>query len=146
MTDDALKIVLSFVTQMNEWEHKMYLIQRLESGGVINHASDRALLPNEPAAVFKQRYFEIFDAHCTKRKRTYGGSPISWARHGRYKDASAESVERVEEVRKGRAEVVLRGGTFHGGRFLFVVLRAKDGWRIDSAKWGKPDDWSVHHL
>ena len=144
--EEAIAVVLSFIQQMNDWEHKRYLLSRLASGQPLNHASDRAIVPDMPVEIFHQEYFRIFEAHCTTRKRVHGGNAGSWARNGKYAGASSQTIESVEETKPGRIEVVLRGGQFHGNRFLFVVLKTAAGWRIDSAKHGQPGHWRIHYL
>jgi hypothetical protein len=142
------QVVLSFVVEMNDWEHKMYLLGRREHGQRINHKEDLALIPDAPYEEYKKRYYEIFSKYCTERKRTYGGFPSGWARHGQYKGVAEQTISSVVTPKKNRAEVVAKGGQFPDGEFMFVLIFKDGRWLIDSAKTKHSDDthWDTHHL
>jgi len=146
MINSPLEVVLSFIEEMNDWEHRMYLVSRVESGGVLNHESDKALLPKSSAADFREKYYDVFNGYCTKRDRKYGGQPNSWSRHGQYIGASRESVVSINDISSNRVEVIIKGGQFPDNRFMFVLLKKGGEWKIDSAKSGDEDEWEVHYL
>jgi len=143
---EPLEVVLSFIEEMNGWEHKMYLVDRVESGGILNHQSDKELLPEATAEEFKEKYYEVFNKYCTKKERKYGGFPGSWSRNGQYQGANRDSVVSVNAINKGRTEVVVKGGLFPDNHYLFVVLYKDKKWLIDSAKTGSNEQWDTHYL
>lgn len=140
--------VLSFVEEMNDWEHKMYLLSRRESGQAINHQRDREIIPDVSYEDYKKHYFLIFSKHCTERKRTYGGFPSGWARNGQYQGINEESITSVETVTKNRAELIAKGGQFPDCEFMFVLLNRNGTWLIDSAKtrYVGDSEWETHHI
>jgi len=146
MNKEPLEVVLSFVEEMNDWEHKMYLVDRVESGGVLNHQADQSLLPNVSAEEFKKEYYVVFNKHCTEKQRKYGGFPSGWSRHGQYQGATKDTVVSINEVNNKRAEVIIKGGLFPENYFLFVVLYKGGAWLIDSAKTCESGHWDVHYL
>lgn len=143
---DAVEVVLSFVSEMNDWEHTMYLMHRRIQGKVVNHALDEKLVPDVPIAEFEKKYYEIFGKYCTNRKRSYGGQPTGYSRNGQYQGCISETVESVRNMSSNRIEVVIKGGLFPDNRFLFVVLKKNGQWKIDSAKCGMQNQWDTHHL
>ncbi|MBI1424059.1 MAG: hypothetical protein GC149_11375 [Gammaproteobacteria bacterium] len=146
MEKGPLEIVLAFIAEMNDWEHKMYLVSRVKEGRIINHESDKAILPKESYSEFMKKYYDVFNKYCTKRERKYGGHPNSWTRHGQYQGASKETVQSVNEVNPNRAEVIIKGGQFPESKFMFVVFKKGGEWRIDSAKTGNEGEWDDHYL
>lgn len=146
MERNPLDVVLAFIEEMNDWEHKMYLVSRVESGGILNHETDKALLPKESAAEFKEKYYDVFNKYCTKRSRKYGGHPYSWSRHGQYIGVSKENEQSVKEINSNRVEIIIKGGQFPDNKFMFVVLKKAGEWRIDSAKSGDEIEWDVHYF
>ena len=146
MEKSPLDVVLGFIEEMNDWELKMYLVSRVKEGRIINHESDKAILPKESYSEFMEKYYDVFDKYCTKRERKYGVHPNSWARHGQYQGASRDTVQSVNEANPNRVEVIIGGGQFPESKFMFVVLKKGGEWRIDSAKTGNEGEWDVHYL
>lgn len=146
MNKSPLEVVLGFIEEMNDWEHKMYLVSRIKEGRIINHESDKAILPKESYSEFVKKYYDVFNKYCTTRERKYGGHPYSWARHGQYQGATRETVETVNEVKPNRVEVIIKGGQLPDNKFMFVVLKKAGEWKIDSAKSGNEDEWDIHYL
>ncbi len=142
------QVVLSFVEEMNDWGHKMYLVSRRESGQRINHQRDRDIIPDDSYEDYVKHYYSIFSKFCTERKRAYGGFPSGWARNGQYQGIDEESITSVETPKKNRAELVARGGVLPDYEYMFVLLRKNGRWLIDSAKTRYIGDskWETHHL
>ncbi len=146
MVRSPLEVVLGFIEDMNDWEHKMYLVSRVEEGREINHERDKALIPIESYSEFMNKYYDVFTKYCTARKRKYGGQPSSWARNGQYQGATRETVEAVNEINSSRVEVIIKGGQFPDNKFMFVVLNISGEWKIDSAKSSSENEWDNHYL
>ena len=128
---EAVKVVLSFTSTMNEWETRRYYRSRADTG-YITEASDSERAGDLTAEELDSEYFVIFQKHCTKRKRTYGGFPHSWTKGGAYAGVAESTVLETRVLHPGRIEIVCKGGPFPDQHYKFVVFKKKEGWRIDS--------------
>ena len=148
MNEEVINIVISYAEEMNEWEHKMYLLSRKEYGEVINHEEDRKIIPKVTLKEYEKIYYEIFEKYCTSKKRVYGGFPSSFERHGQYRGINKKSIVSSNIINKKRIEVIANGGVYPGNKFLFVLMFKNNEWKIDSAKTQleEGDEWSLHHL
>ena len=132
MTDAAVDRVMTFIEEINEWGHVMNIVSRIDDGRVINHAADRALIPDESYDEYLKKFYVIFDRHWTNRERKYGRSP-NWDRNGSYYGMSRDTIESVKFVNPSRIEVVVSGCPLFD-EIMFVVFLRKGEWLIDSAK------------
>ena len=128
---EAVKVVLSFTSAMNDWETRRYYRSRADAG-YYTASSDAKLAGGLTAGELDSEYHVIFERHCTKRKRTYGGFPGSWTQGGQYAGVVASTVLETNRVQPKRIEVVCRGGMLPDHQYRFVVFKKGDRWLIDN--------------
>jgi hypothetical protein len=150
MDDDleaAVSVVLAFTREMNAWETRMFLKDRIHNGQFVPER-DAQRVADASYEEIRNEYFAIFQRHCTRRERTYGGFPSGWSKGGQYAGVQRETVLGAALVGPRRAELIAKGGLFPNNSFKFVLFRTPDGWRIDNAFWSGPgpDAWERHHL
>ena len=88
---------------------------------------------------YNKRYRPVFEAYCTDKKRVYGGNSHSFGYLPQYSGIEASYEIKVEFKNERKAEVIFKTETkeFGDTGYLFVVVKKKTGWKIDSYK-----EWS----
>ena len=83
-----------------------------------------------------RQYFPIFQHYCTDRKRVYTGNPHSFGSPPQYAGIEAQDKVTVNVKTQRKAEVIVPNTTETMGSigYLFVVIKKKDSWKIDSYK------------
>lgn len=121
---DPRATVLAFAAAYTQWEIDM-------------HAASEAFEDPDLQA----RHAQILTDYCTRRKRAYVDGIAPFSKPPTYYKVVAGSIENVEQVTKTRAHVDTM--QLDSQAYRFVVLKKKDGWRIDGVKWRfAPDgDW-----
>ncbi len=121
---DPERTVLAFAAAYSQWELDM--------------AADEDAFGN---ADLKDRRAQILMDYCTRKKRGHVDGCLSYSPTPRYGKVTRENLIGVEQATRVRVHVDTAILQFHAYRF--VLLKKKDGWRIDSMKWRfKPDgEW-----
>lgn len=121
MRENPVETVLAFAAAYTVWEQQM-----AESGTSFNNPR------------LREEHARILEMFCTEKRRAYVDGGVSFATPPTYAQLDAERIAGVEEVTKSKAHVdtaVLRLLEYR-----FVVLKKRDGWRIDSMKSRMPPD------
>ena len=121
------KIILNFLTEMNEWEKQCNII-----------ANNSDLTFEEKFLKKKEILKKIFNEVCTKKDRK-NGKPNTIAygdeEHFHY-DLSKESITEIVEDEKNSRKILVH--TFRDDpmdeKFIYVVVKKKDKWLLDSKK------------
>ena len=92
---------------------------------------------------FKQRYLPIFETYCSDKQRVYGGQANSFGYPTKYDGIEMFVQQEVTLKNSNRAEVYFRTQNSFEAEYLFVLVRKKGLWRIDSAKvrWYNETKW-----
>lgn len=133
-------IVLKFTNQMNDWEEKAYIFHRIKHQQLVSEEK-RKLVEGQTEESLNSLYYRILNEFCTQKKRTYGGHPYSYGNPTRYAGINNEKILEVNQVKKNRIEVIAESEAFSKTFYLFVILKTKGEWRIDSLKWKAIQDW-----
>lgn len=110
------EIVIEFAAAYTQWEQDM------------NAASNRF-----NNLTLRQRHREILLRYCTHKKRAYLDGIASYSNPPTYHKVIKENIASVQEINRSR--VYVDTNFLDGRAYRFVVLKKKDGWRIDSVKW-----------
>lgn len=113
---DPEETVLAFAAAYSQWELDM--------------AADEDAFSN---AELKARRAKILLDFCTHKKRAYVDGVASYSPSPRYRKVIRENIESTEQATRTRVHVDTAMLDFHAYRF--VLLKKKDGWRLDSIKW-----------
>lgn len=145
--ESATTVVLSFTHEMNIWETRMYYKSRIENGEFVSETNTKLVIAASYEDI-KNEYYDVFNRHCTQRKRTYGGFPSGWSKGGQYAGIDKDAVLEVKISNPSQAEVIVKGGQFPENRFKFVLFKKYDEWKIDNAFWNDSEfgKWERHHL
>jgi len=122
--DDPLAVVLAFANDYTHWESRV--------------ARTRDGLQNSD---FQNQITEIIRSYCTNKKRAYVDGVYSYAQPPVNEQVVEANISNVEQITRTRAYVDTN--KLQGNAYRFVVLKKKDGWRIDSVKWrfSDNDEW-----
>lgn len=114
--------VLEFATKMNELGNRIYEQSRVDR-------------QTDWFEEYNKQYLPIFRAYCTVKERVYAGKKDSFGSPQYLGIASADEIT-VDFKNERKAEVIFKTKTkeFGDTRYLFVVVKKKDGWKIDSYK------------
>jgi hypothetical protein len=117
--------VLAFAKAYSAWERDM-----AESGCSFNN----------PKLIAE--HARILATFCTLKRRVYVDGGHSFADPPVYAALDAEKIAAVHEVTKSRAHVDTK--VLRLLEYRFVVLKNRDGWRIDGVKCRMPptEEWS----
>ena len=115
--------VLEFATKMNELENYIYMQSETDK-------------QTDWFEEYNKRYLLIFRDYCTIKERVYGGEKHSFGSPPQYVGIDSADEVTVDFKNKRKAEVIFKMKTkeFGDTRYLFVVVKKKDGWKIDSYK------------
>ncbi len=143
----ATTVVLSFIYEMNIWEMRMYYKSRIENGEFVSERNAKLVIAASYEDI-ENEYYDVFNRHCTQRKRTYSGFPGGWSKGGQYVGIDKGAVLEVNISKPSQAEVIVKGGQFPDNRYKFVLFKKRDGWKIDNAFWSgsASGKWERHHL
>ena len=121
-------LVLEFAIKMNEIETDIYLKSEKDEDDEKDWFEE-----------YNKRYRAVFEAYCTDKKRVYGGNPHSFGYPPQYSGIESAYEIKVEFKNERKAEVIFKTETKELGDtgYLFVVVKKKNGWKIDSYK-----EWS----
>lgn len=109
------EVVLEFATAYTKWEQEMDTV-----GDKFNNVA------------LQQSHAEILLRYCTRKKRSYLDGIASYSKPPTYYKVIQENIASVREIDRSRVYVDTK---FLDGRaYRFVVIKKKDGWRIDSVK------------
>lgn len=138
---ECRRVVLDFVTALNQWEVRWFTVRRLEAGEVAAPTGAVAGLTSE---ALLDEHRAIFARCVVPRERKYGsnlGRPGAWGARGSFFDVRPEGITAVVGRDRNTAEVTTDFGyPLPGdGRTLFVVRRRAGRWLIDSVRTGGPD-------
>lgn len=100
---------------------------------------ERADSPRDPVMI--QAHADIIAEHCTAKKRAYVDGMLTFQKPPTYADVVETNVINAELCAPNRAYVDARCTLMF---YRFVVLKKRDGWRIDSIKWKvrNADEWT----
>ena len=87
----------------------------------------------------------IFQKYCTNKKRSYGGKANSYGIPTKYDGIESYIEKKIDLKNKNRMEVYFKTNNQFKAEYLFVVLRSKKLWRIDSVKdkWYNKEKWNT---
>lgn len=121
---DPEEVVIAFAAAYTQWERDM------------DAAADAF---ND--ATLQRRHAAILLAYCTHKTRAYVDGIASVSKPPTYYKVTKKTIASVEEVTRSRIYVDTTQLDFHAYRF--VLLKKRDGWRIDGVKWRfRPDgEW-----
>jgi hypothetical protein len=119
MSTEPVATVLAFAAAYSAWERGM-----AESRSSINNPMLRA------------EHASILETFCTVKRRAYVDGGVTFATPPTYGELDEEKIAAVELVTKSRAHVDTK--VLKIFEYRFVVLKKRDGWRIDSLKCRMP--------
>jgi hypothetical protein len=125
MLEDPKETVLAFAKAYSDWERRM-----AESGSSFNNQE------------LRDEHARILATYCTKKKRAYVDGGGTFATPPTYAELDADKVDKVDVVTKSKVHVDTKVLKFL--EYRFVVLKKRDGWRIDSLKCRMPpnEEWN----
>ncbi len=85
---------------------------------------------NDPA--LRGGHAIVIERYCTQKKRAYVDGAFSFSDPPTYHMISKDTIAGVELVTKTRAHVDTK--FINDQAYRFIVLKKKDGWRVDSIK------------
>ncbi len=119
MLDDPVATVLAFAKAYSDWELGM-----ATSGFRFNNPQLSA------------DHARVLATFCTIKRRAYIDGGVTFATPPTYAELDPEKIVSVQLVTKSRAHVDTK--TLKFLEYRFVVLKKRDGWRIDSLKCRMP--------
>ena len=119
MLEDPVATVLAFAAAYSAWERNM-----AEHGRSFGNPQLRA------------EHAGILTTFCTVKRRAYVDGGGTFADPPTYGELDAEKITAVDLVAKSRAHVDTKVLKFL--EYRFVVVKKRDGWRIDSLKCRMP--------
>jgi hypothetical protein len=125
MREDPVATVLAFAKAYSDWERGM-----ATPPGSFNNPHRRT------------EHANVLASFCTIKKRAYVDGGMTFANPPTYAELDADKILKVELVSKSRAHVDTT--KLRLLEYRFVVLKKRDGWRIDSLKCRTPPnvEWS----
>lgn len=123
-------LVLEYASKMNEIEKNIFEKSEIE--------------PKKDFFLeFKQRYLPVFETYCSDKQRVYGGQANSFGSPTKYDGIEMFVQQEVTLKNSNRAEVYFRTENCDKAEYLFVLVRKKGLWRIDSVKrcWYNKNNW-----
>lgn len=138
--EQAKNIVLDFTKQMNGWEEKAYIFSRIENQQFVSEEKKK-LVEGQTEESLNSLYYSILETFCTRKKRTYGGHPYLFGKPTKYSGIIDEKILEINQVKNSRIEVIAESNYFRKTIYLFVLLKTKDGWKIDSLKSKFGEKW-----
>ena len=112
---DATAVVVSFVIAMNDWETRRYYRSRVDHGYRFTAERDARLAGPLSASELDEEYGVHFRAHCTDRKRVYGGFPSSCGKPPTYHGVSADSAIEATQPKPGGSRSSVPGDHCRNG-------------------------------
>ncbi|MDX1928400.1 MAG: NTF2 fold immunity protein [Pirellulaceae bacterium] len=122
---DPKSVVLAFAAAYTAWELAMEAAEA--------HTDD----PFDDPKLCDQRR-DILLMYCTHKERKYDGGN-SFSIPTTYGLLTEENIDIVESVSSSRVHVDTK--KLSKAAYRFVVLKKKDGWRIESVKWRMRSGW-----
>ena len=124
--NDPKDVVLAFAAGYNEWEADMQ--------------ADKDSYKNRS---LKKRKRDLLATYCTIKKRAHVDGDYDTCDPPAYATVVDKNIANVEEVTRTRMHVDTKYRNYKAYRF--IVLKKKDGWRIDDVKWKirKTSDWAA---
>lgn len=119
MREDPVATVLAFAAAYSAWERAM-----AERGSSFGNPQLRA------------EHANILATFCTIKRRAYVDGGGAFSDPPTYNGLEAEAVAAIDLVTKSRAHVDTKQLKFL--EYRFIVLKKRDGWRIDSLKCRMP--------
>jgi hypothetical protein len=113
---DPKRLVLAFAEAYTQWEEDMHFAR--------DEVAKTAL---------RDRHAQILLDYCTTKKRSYVDGILSYARPPAYSQITMDSIVHVEA--SGSSRMHVDTGQLSSHAYRFVLLKKKDGWRIDGIKW-----------
>lgn len=138
--EQAKSVVLEFVNQMNNWETKMYIFSRISNQQIISKENQQ-LISEDTKESLNLLYYKILEKFCTEKKRVYGGHPHSFGKPTKYSGITEQKILEVNQTKTTRIEVVAESNYFSKTIYLFVLLKTRDGWKIDNLKIKSDNKW-----
>ena len=124
--DDPAAVVLAFAEAYTAWERAM---------AASDHPfGDRRL---------KREYTRVLTTYCTIKRRAYVDGGGSFCRPPTYAELGAKEIAGVTPVTRSRTHVDTTATAASSFERRFVVLKKRDGWRIDSVKHAAGGDGRV---
>ncbi len=128
MTDhlsDPKSVVIAFAASYSAWEEAM----RIAGETVENQFEDPDLI---------EQHRDILLKYCTQKDRRHA-QELSFSTPPTYGDLSEKKIAAVEYVTSSRVHVDTK--KLSTSTYRFVLLKKKDGWRIDGVKWLVRGEW-----
>jgi hypothetical protein len=125
-------LLTDFFDAMNEWESDCEERRR------------QAQLDGRPEPTRAERHASvaaIFDRFCTEK--WHGKDRPMWQTPPTYAHVTFFDEE---QLTRNRILIITKEGQSGQDRYLYVLLRTSEGWRIDSRKWMGFGAWAVHSL
>ncbi len=144
---EAIAVVLSFVSAMNDWETRRHYRSRVDDGHKFTAERDAQLAGDLTAEELDAQYYLHFQEHCTPRKRAYGGHPTSFCEGGAYAGITEATLTELSHPQPRRIEISCAGGSFPNQQYKFILFKKAGKWLIDNAfsRIGG-DDWDRAYL
>lgn len=123
MTDylsDPKSVVIAFAASYSAWEEAMKV-----AGEFLENQFEDASL--------KEQHQDILLKYCTHKEREYTQG-YSFNIPPTYGDLTGEKIDAIEYASSSRVHVDTKKLS-RATTYRFVLLKKKDGWRIDSVKW-----------
>jgi hypothetical protein len=132
LQNTIIQFAKDFALKMNAIEKRIVELDKNNTDGTI-----------DCFAVYKKEYNPVFQQYTTTKKRAYGGQANSFGEPTKYDGIEKNTVGQLNPKTKSRVEVVFKTDNSVKAEYLFVVLKKKEGWRIDNAKykWNNAPIW-----
>jgi hypothetical protein len=124
LQNTIIQFAKDFALKMNAIEKRIVELDKNNTDGTI-----------DCFAVYKKEYNPVFQQYTTTKKRAYGGQANSFGEPTKYDGIEKNTVGQLNPKTKSRVEVVFKTDNSVKAEYLFVVLKKKEGWRIDNAKY-----------
>ena len=116
--DDPVATVIAFAKAYTQWERDM------------NKMPDSL-----NSKTMKARHAKVIKDYCTPKKRAYVDGILAYRSPSTYAKVIKKNIAGTENVTKSRIHVETKKLPDVPDRaYRFVMLKKKDGWRIDSEK------------
>jgi hypothetical protein len=110
-----------FLKEMYEWELFCNTIDQ-----------DTELTFEEKETKQKELIIKIFNKHCTQKDRPNGKPNV--ISYGTYIDEHEEKILEIIQEKENRINVYTQGSTGEIGKYLYIFIKIKGEWLIDSKK------------
>jgi hypothetical protein len=127
--------MLGFLKEMYEWELFCKKV-----------GQDTELTFEEQVSKQKELIIKILQKYCTQKDRLNGKPNV--ISYGNYIDEHEEKILEIIQEKENRICVYTQGATGETGKYLYILIKIKGEWLIDSKKRysGFKNKWVVYNL